>query len=194
MNFCYNLSKKYAVKIPKNILVIYSENLKVIVLLGPFGTKTFKLKTKVFLNSHKNKIYVTKLSFLKMSQNRIKELKNFQGTLVSLLKQSVLEISILLYQKLKFVGVGYRAFLLDLPLFQVLRLRIGYSHQVYFKLTKTINLFCFKATTLFIFGHFYHMINSISAKFRSYKIPEYYKGKGILYENETIILKKGKKI
>jgi len=37
------------------------------------------------------------------------------------------------------------------------------------------------------------MINSISAKFRSYKIPEYYKGKGILYENETIILKKGKK-
>jgi len=77
MNFCYNLSKKYAVKIPKNILVIYSENLKVIVLLGPFGTKTFKLKTKVFLNSHKNKIYVTKLSFLKMSKNKIKELKKF---------------------------------------------------------------------------------------------------------------------
>ena len=191
MNF---LPKKFIIKIPKNIKIIYSENQRVILLLGPFGKKTLKLEIKIRLNLLKNKIYITKFGFLKVSINKIKKLKGLQGTLISLLRQKILEASILLYKKLKFVGVGYQAFLLDSFLFRILCLKIGYSHQIYFKLNKKIEFFCYKNTTIFIFGNFYQMINNISAKLRSYKIPEIYKGKGLLYENETITLKKGKKI
>ena len=191
MNF---LPKKYTIKIPKSVQIIYSENQRIIVLLGPFGRKIVKLKIKIVLNTFKNKIYITKFAFLRLSVNKIKKLKSLQGTLISLLRQKILEISILFYKKLKFVGVGYQAFLFDSFLFQVLCLKVGYSHQIYFKLSKKIQFFCFKTTTIFIFGNFYQMINDISAKFRSYKIPEVYKGKGLLYEDEIVILKKGKKI
>lgn len=194
MNSIYQLPQKYTIKIPKNISVIYSENQKIIILIGPLGKKIFKLKTKIFINLSNNKIYITKFPFIKMSINRIKKLKTFQCTFISLLKQSILEITTILYKKLKFVGVGYRAFLFNILPVQILHLRLGYSHQIYFKLDKKLSFFCFKTTTLFIFGNLYQKITEISSKIRFYKSPEIYKGKGILYENEIIILKKGKKV
>lgn len=194
MHSIYQLPQKCTVKIPKNISVIYSENQKIIILIGPLGKKIFKLKTKVFINLFNNKIYITKFSFIKMSVNRIKRLKTFQGTFISLLKQSILEITTILYKKLKFVGVGYRVFLFNMLPFQILHLKLGYSHQIYFKLDKKISFFCFKTTNLFIFGNLYQKITEISSKIRFYKSPEIYKGKGILYENEIITLKKGKKV
>jgi large subunit ribosomal protein L6 len=192
--FDKKLSKKYIINIPKNISVIYSENHKMIILIGPFGKRILKLKTKVFLNLFKNKIYISKFSFLKMSFNETKKLRIIQGTAISLIKQYILEISTIIYQKLNLIGVGYRVFLFNLLSFQVLRLKLGYSHEIFFKLNTKTQFFCLRTTILFIFGNIYQLINEISSKLRSYKIPEPYKGKGILYENEFIVLKKGKKI
>ena len=49
-------------------------------------------------------------------------------------------------------------------------------------------------TKLFIYGDSYQNVMQTSSFFRSYKQPDSYKGKGILYNNEKIILKEGKKI
>lgn len=125
-----------------------------------------------------------------------KSLKAFQGTTVALIKYAIIELSVsFFYQKMKFVGVGYRAFPLEINnKKQMLHLRLGYSHQIYFRFINEINVFCFKFTKLFIFGSSYQNITQFSALIRSCKPPEPYKGKGILYDNEKIILKIGKRI
>lgn len=54
-------------------------------------------------------------------------------------------------------------------------------------------MFCLKLTKLFVYGDSYQKITKTTALIQSYKQPDPYKGKGILYENEKIILKEGKK-
>lgn len=182
------------VKIPKNVSLILSKSKNIIILVGPLGKKVFISKTKIFLNTFKNRIYVSNFLHSKTPTVEIKQLKNYQRTLIALLKQGVLETSVKIYQKLKLVGVGYRVFLFNLLTYKVLRLKLGYSHEIYLKLNEKIYFSCMKASIFYIYGSFYRAITETSAKLRSYKVPEFYKGKGILYDNELIILKKGKKM
>ena len=182
------------VKIPKNVSLIFSKNKNIIILVGSLEKKVFISKTKIFLNSFKNKIYVSNSLHSKMPTVEIKHLNNYQRTLIALLKQGVLETSVKIYQKLKLVGVGYRVFLFNLLTYKVLRLKLGYSHEIYLKLDEKIHFSCMKTSIIYIYGNFYQAITETSAKLRSCKVPELYKGKGVLYENELIILKKGKKM
>jgi large subunit ribosomal protein L6 len=76
----------------------------------------------------------------------------------------------------------------------LLTFKLGYSHFFYVKVPKDLQLNCFTKTKFSIFGNSYNEICQLGAKIRDKKIPEPYKGKGILYENETITLKEGKKI
>jgi len=76
----------------------------------------------------------------------------------------------------------------------VLHLKLGYSHNIYIKVPKTLKIFCLKANKFFIKGDSYTFVTQIAAVIRSYKTPEPYKGKGILYSTEKITLKEGKKI
>ena len=121
-------------------------------------------------------------------------IKSFQGTTYSLIKQLIVETSSILYKKLKFIGIGYRAF--DVKKFnnKLFMFKLGYSHPIYFKIPKKINIFCLKLTKLFVYGNSYQNITKTTSLIKSYKLPEPYKGKGILYENEKIKLKEGKKI
>lgn len=106
----------------------------------------------------------------------------------------LIESSILLYQKLKINGVGYRAEIDENFAKRLLTLKLGYSHLIYIKTPKNLTMNCFTKTNLCIFGNSYNEISYLAALIRSNKIPEPYKGKGILYEDETIELKEGKKI
>jgi large subunit ribosomal protein L6 len=47
---------------------------------------------------------------------------------------------------------------------------------------------------LSILGHSYSFVNQMAALIRSWKVPEPYKGKGILYATEKVTLKEGKKV
>lgn len=185
---------KYLIKIPNNSTILYSEKKKIIIVIGPLATKTLKLNLKLKVSSDQKTIVVTSTPFLKISNNQKKKIKSFQGTVCALIKQSLIETSTIFYQKLKFVGVGYRAF--DLQDFEnkLLMFKLGYSHPIYFKIPNNLKIFCLKLTKLFIYGNSYHNVTKISSLIQSYKMPEPYKGKGILYENEKIQLKEGKKI
>jgi large subunit ribosomal protein L6 len=57
-----------------------------------------------------------------------------------------------------------------------------------------LKIFCLKSNKLFILGNSYLFVTQIAALIKSYKTPEPYKGKGILYATEKISLKEGKKI
>lgn len=186
--------EKYSIKIPNDNIILYCEQKKTVTILGPLNKKTLKLKLKLKIIPSKKIIIITPDSFFKLSNNEQKKIKALQGTTYALIKQLLIETSSILYQKMKFVGVGYRAF--DVKEFEnkLLMFKLGYSHSIYFKIPKEINIFCLKLTKLFIYGNSYQKITNTTSLIQSYKLPEPYKGKGILYENEKIKLKEGKKI
>ena len=189
-----NVAKKHIIKIPKNISVFYSEKKRIVVLSGPLRRKSLKLKTQIFASPQMNLIGIASHPFGDVSKNEKKQLKILQGTTVALLKQAILEVSVLHCKKLQLVGVGYRVSLIETTNNTLLEFKLGYSHNIYFKIPKNLTVFCLKSDKIFISGNFYEYISQIASQIRSYKTPEPYKGKGILYENEKIFLKEGKKV
>lgn len=188
------LKKKYFVKIPKTIDVIYCKKRNILFFKGPLKTKSLKTDNKILFIPYENLVIVTDFSVKNDSKIGLKNSKIMQGTTISKIKDMLIEINYNLYCKLNFVGVGYRAFNLD-NLKNQLYFKLGYSHLIYFKIPKPLNSFCIKFTKLFIFGNVStENITKITAALRDCKKPEPYKGKGILYEKEKITLKKGKKI
>lgn len=188
------MQKKNIIKIPKNTLIIYSSSKKIITLVGPIETRSLKLKLKLNVVRELHSIEVTMDPFVQMSNHAKKQIKAIQGTTAALLKQIMIETSSLVYKKLKFVGVGYRAFEVDEFKDSLLMFKLGYSHPLYFKIPSNLAINCLKFTKMYIYGNSYQMVTQTAALIRSYKAPEPYKGKGILYETEKIILKEGKKV
>ena len=76
----------------------------------------------------------------------------------------------------------------------ILSLKLGFSHPLYFRIFSPVNVFVLKFTKFFIYGNSYQSVSQTTANFRKNKLPEPYKGKGIRYENEKILLKEGKKV
>jgi large subunit ribosomal protein L6 len=189
----YN-AKKYFVKIPRNIAIIYCDIQRIIILANSFTRKTLILKTKLIVDKNKRIIKVTRDPYFNISTNEKKKLKAIQGTQVSLLKQILFDISLFFCKKLNLIGVGFRVSTLKVLEKDLLHFKLGYSHFIYFKIPKNLKIFCLKANTLFILGHSYVFVTQIAALLRSYKVPEPYKGKGIVYSTEKITLKEGKKV
>ena len=189
-----NISEKYNIKIPKNISIIYSNKKKFIVISGPLTRKTLKLYIQLSIIKSQNIIKISSQPFSKISNNKRKKIKALQATTMALIKQLIIETSTILYQKLKFIGVGYRAFNIENFEKKLLMFKLGYSHFLYFKISNELKIFCLKMTKLFIYGNSYQDITQIASLIRSYKKPEPYKNKGILYETEKTVLKKGKKV
>lgn len=188
------MKKKHVIKIPKNVTALYCNKKKIITVIGPIAQKSLKLKLKIELLTNEKIIKVTSIPFSKISNSQKKNILAIQGTTISLIKQLILETSHILYKKLKLVGVGYRSF--DTNSFEktLISLKLGYSHPIYFKVPRKSQIFCLKRTKLFIYGNSYQDITQAASLIRSYKKPEPYKGKGILYETEKINLKEGKKV
>lgn len=86
-------------------------------------------------------------------------------------------------------GVGYRAALEG----NVLKLQLGYSHDILYPIPQGIQIKCEKPTAIAVSGADRQQVGQVAAEIRSYRKPEPYKGKGIKYENEHIVRKEGKK-
>jgi large subunit ribosomal protein L6 len=188
------MAQKNKIKIPKNITVIYSDNKKILTFIGPLQTRSMVLEMKLNINKSSKTIEVTSIPFSYTSSKKKSQFISLQNTTTSLIKQLLLETSSTIYNKLKFVGVGYRAFDVEEFKNKLLMFKLGYSHSIFFKIPNTLNIYCLKLTKLFVYGNSYQNVTQTAATIRSYKKPEPYKGKGILYESEKIILKEGKKV
>lgn len=182
-------NKKYTVKIPDKINIFYCEKKKIIIIKGPITQRSLKIETKIKIKN--NEIKVTSLPLSKIQNNLKKKLKAKQGTTVAIIKQLLTDTATINYKKLKFVGVGYRASFIENNL---ILLKLGYSHPIYINIPVNLKISCLKFTKLFISGNSYKSVTAIASSIRAKKLPEPYKGKGILYENEKIKIKEGKKI
>jgi large subunit ribosomal protein L6 len=75
----------------------------------------------------------------------------------------------------------------------VLNLTLGFSHPVEFKVPDGITIQTPTQTEIIIQGVDKQQVGEVAAKIRAYRPPEPYKGKGVRYSDETIILKEAKK-
>ena len=117
--------------------------------------------------------------------------KSLWGTLRSRLSKIIQGLYKMHFLKLKFVGVGYKAFLKKKHLI----FRLGFSHKVFNTLPSEISMKKIKKRPpiFFLKSFDLNLLKSTAFLIRSFKKPEPYKGKGILLLNEFVKLKEGKK-
>jgi len=188
------LNKRYIIKIPLSISVFYCDKKDILLVKGVLGYRVLHLKTKITVSTTEKLIKVTNKSVSQISINAKKKMKSIQGTTVALIRQIFFEVTINICKKLKLLGVGYRVFLIEIVNIHFIHLKLGYSHSIYFKIPNSVLVKSHKSIKLFISGNSYNFVSQIAALIRRFKLPEPYKGKGVLYENEKIILKEGKKV
>ena len=111
------------------------------------------------------------------------------GTLRALLANMVKGVSRGFEKKLTLVGVGYRAQAAG----DTLNLTLGFSHPVSHKMPKGVKVETPTQTEILIKGNDRQQVGQVAAEIRSYRPPEPYKGKGVRYADEVVILKETKK-
>ncbi|NBU14366.1 MAG: 50S ribosomal protein L6 [Alphaproteobacteria bacterium] len=92
-------------------------------------------------------------------------------------------------KKLEINGVGYKAAVAG----SVLKLNLGYSHDVDYAIPKGIQIVTPKPTEIIISGINKQVVGQTAAEIRKVRGPEPYQGKGVKYADEFIFRKEGKK-
>ena len=90
---------------------------------------------------------------------------------------------------MEITGVGYRAAVQG----KVLKLSLGYSHDVDFAIPDGVTITTPKPTEIVVEGIDQQVVGQVAANIREWRKPEPYKGKGISYKGEFIFRKEGKK-
>src|SRR5699024_10939259 len=111
------------------------------------------------------------------------------GTMRSLFNNMVVSVSSGFNRKLNLGGVGFRAQAQG----QSLRLQLGCSRDIVYDLPEGITVECPSGTEIIGKGSNQQSVGQVAAEIRGYRPPEPYKGKGVRYEDERVIMKDAKK-
>lgn len=111
------------------------------------------------------------------------------GTTRALVANMVTGVSAGFERKLQLVGVGYRAQLQG----KTLNLSLGMSHPINFEVPQGVTVETPSQTEILVKGADKQQVGQVAAKIRAFRSPEPYKGKGVRYSDETIVLKEAKK-
>jgi large subunit ribosomal protein L6 len=90
---------------------------------------------------------------------------------------------------LEIQGVGYRAQMQG----KILKLQLGYSHDVEFQAPDGITIECPSQTEIIVSGMDKQQVGQVASNIRGWRPPEPYKGKGVRYKDEFVLRKEGKK-
>jgi large subunit ribosomal protein L6 len=111
------------------------------------------------------------------------------GTMRALVANMVTGVTKGFERKLALVGVGYRAQAQG----DKLSLTLGFSHPVVHQMPKGIKVATPTQTEVVISGIDKQLVGQVAAEVRAHRPPEPYKGKGVRYADETVVLKETKK-
>ena len=124
--------------------------------------------------------------------NRIDDTREsgaMQGLARSLINNMVLGVTEGFKKELLIIGVGYRAQVKG----KILDLSLGFSHPVNYQIPEGI-LIVVEGNKITITGADKQQVGEAAATIRRYRKPEPYKGKGVRYADEHIVLKEGKTV
>lgn len=186
--------KQHIIKIPEGISAIYCTKNNILTCAKSDKIKSVKTQTKIFLLPKNNSILISDITVSNKKKVKDTKGKTIQQTTIAEIKLILAQMSNSFHKKLSLIGVGYKV-LLSESFSDQLVFKLGFSHPINVKIPTFLKVSCTKSTNLFIYGDCpLNSITQFTAYVRSLKNPEPYKGKGILYDNEKIFLKKGKKI
>ena len=111
------------------------------------------------------------------------------GTTRALVANCIRGVSEGFSKTLELNGTGYRASVSG----SLLKLQLGYSHDIDFKVPKEVKIECPKQNIINLSSYDKEKLGAAAAKIRSFRKPEPFKGKGIKYKDEFIFRKEGKK-
>lgn len=111
------------------------------------------------------------------------------GTMRSLLNNLVIGVATGFEKKLELRGVGYRAQAQG----SSVNLTLGFSHPVVHKVPEGIKIETPSQTEIVVSGTNKQVVGQVAADIRSYRPPEPYKGKGVRYVDEYVLMKEAKK-
>jgi large subunit ribosomal protein L6 len=172
---------KYPVPLPKGVEATLAA--ETISIKGPLGTLTQALRGDVKVAKEGEQ-----LTF-KVLDEESAEADAMSGTLRALVSNMVLGVTKGFEKRLTLVGVGYRAQAQG----DKLNLTLGFSHPVVHKMPKGVKVETPTQTEIVIKGLDKQQVGQVAAEVRAYRPPEPYKGKGVRYADEQIILKETKK-
>ena len=112
-----------------------------------------------------------------------------RGTIRALVGNMVIGVSDGFERKLELRGVGYRAAMQG----NSLNLSLGFSHPVEFSVPEGIDIETPSQTEVIVRGIDKQQVGQVAAIIRAYRPPEPYKGKGVRYADERVIMKEAKK-
>lgn len=171
-----------SINIPDSVKVKFNDGLLEVV--GSKGCLLLEVKKSIdiIISEDEKEMYV-KEKFFDVGNKAI------LGTTAILLKNMVFGVTFWHTRKLKFVGVGYKA---SLSLGHLV-LYLGYSHLIYYKIPDNIHIDILDNSEILVRGVCKQKVGQVSAEIRRKRPPERYKGKGVRYGDEIILLKEGKK-
>ncbi len=171
---------KSPVLLPEKVEVTIAANQ--ILVKGPLGTLTQSVTPNVKIEKIENRLEI-KLNDSSRGANAM------SGTLRALVANMVQGVSKGFEKKLTLVGVGYRAQAQG----DKLNLTLGFSHPVVHQLPSGVKAETPTQTEIIIKGADKQQVGQVAADVRNYRPPEPYKGKGVRYADEQIVLKETKK-
>ena len=171
---------KKPIELPKGVSASISG--QTIEVKGPKGTRSFTATDDVTMAMDGGTVTVTPRG----TSKRARAQWGMSRTMVANLATGVSEG---FRKELEIQGVGYRAAMQG----NVLKLSLGYSHEVNFDVPQGVTITTPKQTEIVVEGSDQQLVGQVAANIREWRAPEPYKGKGIRYKGEYIFRKEGKK-
>jgi large subunit ribosomal protein L6 len=171
---------KYPVDLPKGVEAnIAADHIAV---KGPLGTLTQALTGDVTVALDDGK-----LTFVAANESR--HASAMSGTVRALVANMVTGVSKGFERRLNLVGVGYRAQAQG----DAVKLQLGFSHDVVHPMPEGVKVETPTQTEIVLKGSDKQRVGQVAAEIRSYREPEPYKGKGVRYAGERVVIKETKK-
>lgn len=171
---------KNPVPLPKGVEIALAEN--EITVKGPLGALKQRVNPSVRVEQEGDKVVCKAVEGTVDGGAQ-------SGTMRALLANMVTGVTKGFERKLSLVGVGYRAQAQG----NKLNLSLGFSHPVAHEMPQGIKVETPTQTEILIKGIDKQLVGQVAAEVRAYRSPEPYKGKGIRYADERVVLKETKK-
>jgi large subunit ribosomal protein L6 len=171
---------KYPVSIPDKVQVALGPT--EVTVKGPLGTLSQRLSSDVVV-----KVDGSRVTFA--AANGSIQANAMSGTMRAIVANMVRGVKQGFEKKLTLVGVGYKAQAQG----NKLSLSLGFSHPVVHVLPEGVKAETPTQTEIVIKGVDRQKVGQVAAEIRAYKSPEPYKGKGVRYADETVVIKETKK-
>ncbi len=171
---------KKSVGLPDGVTALVSG--QSIEVKGPKGTRSFKATDDVTLSVDEGSVSV-------VPRGKSKRARQQWGMSRTRIQNLVTGVTAGFKKELEIQGVGYRAQIQG----NVLKLNLGYSHDVDFIVPEGVTVTAPKLTQIIVEGIDEQQVGQVAANIREWRKPEPYKGKGIRYAGEYVFRKEGKR-